>query len=464
VRAGDRVMTRLADRASSDLPGASAIEVFRCNVDYSGSGTTWGCHESYLHRADPAKLAKHLLSHLVTRVVYTGAGGFSSLSAGLEFSLSPRVHHLVATASDSSTSQRGILHHKDEPLCGGGYRRLHVLCGESCCSDVATWLKIGTTALIVALTEAGHAVGDGVHLVSPLQAMRAAAGDPDCCAPLAVEGGRTMRAMDVQRHYLARVEAHLGSALLPAWAAEVCREWRATLDRLQSASRLPATALDWAIKRRLYEEYACRRGFTWHSIAQWNEIMAALNGWARDTEPDRPRRAKTMLWWTTAARGRLPELVSLLRARGLRVADIPGFLRLRHELFEIDMRFGQVGGKGIFAALDADGVLTHRVRGVHRIDAAMVEPPARGRAALRGRVIGGAWPGRYACGWDQIHDPVAARIIDLSDPFETRERWTAREAEPRDEGFGLEQTAPARPTLRGLFRRGRSLIGRSPSV
>ena len=92
----------------------------------------------------PTRLVRRssrLVPHLASRLVYTGAGGFNSRSPGLEFTLSPRVAHLVANVSDSSTRSRGLFHTKDESLSPDGYHRLHVLSSESLCSELAIWLN-----------------------------------------------------------------------------------------------------------------------------------------------------------------------------------------------------------------------------------------------------------------------------------------------------------------------------------
>ena len=64
-----------------------------------------------------------------------------------------------------------IFHTKNESLSMKGYHRLHLLCGESLCSERATWLKIGITALIVAMIEGGGRPGNTVQLKDPLASM-----------------------------------------------------------------------------------------------------------------------------------------------------------------------------------------------------------------------------------------------------------------------------------------------------
>jgi len=205
-------------------------------VDYSGTHATWGCHESYLHRISLDVLQPQVIPHLVTRLIYTGAGGFNPLSQGLAFTLSPRVAHIELVVSRSSTTERGIWHTKSESLCSG-YNRLHVLCGESICSETATFLKIGVTALIVAMADAGLTPGNAVKLADPLDAMRKIAGDVTCKTLLMMADKSCMTAVEIQRHYLEMAEAHVSDNFMPAWAAEVCRRWRAVLDQLEDAPK-----------------------------------------------------------------------------------------------------------------------------------------------------------------------------------------------------------------------------------
>src|SRR5262245_44965254 len=256
VRAGEAILLRLTD--------GEPVNIFRCNVDYAQRGTTWGSHESYLYRhVAPKALPRQLLPHLVSRVIYTGAGGFNSLSSGLEFTLSPRVSFLGLPVSHTSTGERGIFHDKDERLAPAGFHRLHLLCGESLCSERALWLRVATTALVMALCDAGLTPGEGVTLDAPVEAMRAFARDPTCRCAVGTSRNGTITAVAIQRHYLEQVEAHLGDPFVPPWAGEVCRAWRAVLDALETHPASLSTTLDWAIKHALYTQHLGRRGFSW---------------------------------------------------------------------------------------------------------------------------------------------------------------------------------------------------------
>jgi len=424
IEAGHSILGRLAAEVESHGAPGTEIMCFRCNVDYSGSQSTWGCHESYLHKIPQEKLQPEIVPHLVSRLIYTGAGGFNPLSQGLEFTLSPRMAYFRRVLTESSTSERGIWHTKSESL-SSGYGRLHVLCGESLCSQTAAFLKVGATALILALADAGFTPGRVVQLADPLAALQSVAGDVTCKKPLRMADGSSLTAVEIQRHYLEEVEAHLSGGALPKWAAEVCQRWRFILDDLESAQNSAEQMLDWGVKRALYANYAQGLGIGWDNLPFLNQaieqMVAALGA--------RKSRGKAQKLDSAIETGKripkeLAEFEPLMRSRGLGWEDLRTLLSCREKFFEIDTRFGQLGPKGIFHALDDAGVLDHRIGGTDSIEQAVIEPPMGSRARIRGEVIKRlARAGKVQCDWQQVINFSADQILDLSDPFARKELW-----------------------------------------
>lgn len=423
LKAGERILQGLARSLARSHPDVGEICLGRQNVDYSGSGSTWGSHESYLHRAEPGLFRSHLVPHLVSRVIYTGAGGFDSLHPGIRFLLSPRVPHLDAVVSSNSTHSRGILHTKNEPLSGRGYQRLHLLCSESLFSERAIFLRIGATALVVALIEGGLRPGESLGLVSPLDSMRAFAADPACRATALMLDGRALTAAAIQRHYLALAEAHLQAPFMPPWAGEVCRQWRCALDRVEAGSPdTVATELDWAIRHSVFTRFIRQRGYTWEWIERTNALAESTARASADGSTRVPA---------------LPEPSGLSLSRASERADPVGlradlrafreFLALRAELFELDTRFGQLGAKGVFDQLDRAGVLHHHVDGVDNFEHAMESPPLLGRARIRGECVqrlgckGGV--SAFVCDWASVWERERRRVLDLADPWTREEAW-----------------------------------------
>jgi proteasome accessory factor A len=425
IEAGHRTMVELIQKFAAGRASGVETGCYRVNVDYSGNGTTWGCHESYLHRMCPEALPFDLIPHLVTRIIYTGAGGFEPFCDGLRFTLSPRASHIERTISGSSTSDRGIFHTKDEPLCAG-HNRLHVLCGESLCSQLAMFVKFGATCLIVAMTEAGLCPGKDVQLVAPLEALRTVAGDTTCKKQLRVKGSSGKTAIDIQRHYLAMAEAYLGQSFMPPWAPKVCEKWRRVLDLLDSGWSTVAKMLDWAIKLPLYASHASRRGLNWDRLPFWANIIDRLGSALALRRDGRQFPLELAIGPETPIPGVIAELEALLRTKGLQWDELKRVLALRTEFLGIDVRFGQVGPRGVFTMLDNAGVLDHRVGGIDNIEHAMRNPPATGRAKLRGAVIkrlAGDKDGGWNCDWERIFSQKYGRFCDLSDPFAEAEAW-----------------------------------------
>jgi hypothetical protein len=446
VKAGDLILGRAAEKLESEESRMSEALLFRCNVDYSGTGSTWGCHESYMHRADPQLLSKQTIPHLVSRIVFSGAGGFDPFTPGLRFTLSARAPHMTKVVSGCSTHDRGIFHTKNEPLCDGGYHRLHLLCGDSLLSQRAMWLTAGSTALIVRLVELGDRPGDTVRMRSPLKALRAFADDPECKKKVRLARGGTANAIAIQRHYLECVEARAGSGSMPSWAPDVCRVWRETLDALERDPRELESTLDWAIKHALYRQRIQNAGLDWRLLPVWGSVLEKLN---RARGQDR-RLAVTfgvreILGGDSPIRELALDLEPELQRKGLSWDGLDAFLALRQELFEIDWRFAQLGATGIFDALDRSGVLDHRVPGVNRVERAVSFAPTGGRAQLRGRVIRRLARRDEAgfCDWNFVSNQTKNRTLDLSDPFETKEHWKIP-PEPVD--------PPVRRRMRDVFQ------------
>ncbi len=447
ARAGDVILERLADGVKNEDARFDHVLVFKGNVDYSGSGTTWGSHESYLHRSDPDLVRRRLIPHLVSRVIYTGAGGFNPLSSGLEFMLSPRAAHLTQVVSDQSTWARGIIHTRDESLSASGYRRQHLICGESLNSDLATWLRVGVTAVIVAMIDAGVPCGDEVTIESPLEALNLFAHDVCCHATVAMASGPPRTAVQIQRHYLAHAREHQAAPFMPVWTERVCTEWAAMLARIEETPQRLARTLDWAIKLAVYQDRARRRGIEWETLPAWTHVVESLR---KRRIPDRPAHqlsAEIVLSDDSPSRDTVRELTPYLESRQIHWSGLDPFLKLRQELFEVDTRFGRVGPSGLFSVLDQSGMLDHRVTGVDRIAEAIDEPPAEGRAHVRGEVIRRAVRDgtELGCTWSSVVNRSTRLRLDLSDPFTMREEWEAVKPPAPRAAPGVPSPATPRP-------------------
>ncbi|MGA1143268.1 MAG: proteasome accessory factor PafA2 family protein, partial [Ilumatobacteraceae bacterium] len=158
-RAAEEIMRRSMTRAASLLPDGGEIVVYKNNSD--GKGNSYGCHENYLvDRAVPfGRLASQVTPHFVTRQVFAGAGKVGCESPGavpgdVAYQLSQRADFFEEEVGLETTLKRPIVNTRDEPHCDPAkYRRLHVIVGDANMSEVATFLKVGTTAVVLSMIE-----------------------------------------------------------------------------------------------------------------------------------------------------------------------------------------------------------------------------------------------------------------------------------------------------------------------
>ncbi|MHB1890979.1 MAG: proteasome accessory factor PafA2 family protein, partial [Acidimicrobiales bacterium] len=167
-KAGEEVLRRSMRSVARLLPSGQKIVVYKNNSD--GKGNSYGTHENYLmDRALPfAKLADLVTSHFVTRQIYTGAGKVGSeASSGRDvvYQLSQRAEFFEEEVGLETTLKRPIVNTRDEPHADPKrFRRFHVIVGDANLAEVATFLKIGTTALVLALIEDDALGGVDVRL------------------------------------------------------------------------------------------------------------------------------------------------------------------------------------------------------------------------------------------------------------------------------------------------------------
>ena len=235
-KAGERIMAEAAERAAT-IPGAAPIQLYKNNTD--NKGASYGCHENYLmRRATPfADIVRHLTPFFVTRQVICGAGrvGIGADGRGVGFQLSQRADFFEVEVGLETTLKRPIINTRDEPHADPEkYRRLHVIIGDANMSEVATYLKLGTTALVLSMIEDKFLDKD-LSLEASVADLRAVSHDPSLRRLVKLRDGRTMTAVQLQAEYLelARkyTEDKFGSDVDPM-TADVLDRWESVLNRL----------------------------------------------------------------------------------------------------------------------------------------------------------------------------------------------------------------------------------------
>src|ERR671928_2054158 len=216
-KAGEQIMAEAARRAAR-IPGTQPIQLYKNNTD--GKGASYGAHENYLmdRRTQFIDIIRGLVPFFVTRQVIAGSGrvGIGTESRTHGFQISQRADFFEVEVGLETTLKRPIINTRDEPHADADkYRRLHVIIGDANLSEVSTYLKVGTTALVLDLIEAGERFDD-LRLVDAVRAVHTISRDPSLKATVEVAGGRHLTGLDLQRAYHERVAAFIARNGSPA--------------------------------------------------------------------------------------------------------------------------------------------------------------------------------------------------------------------------------------------------------
>lgn len=266
-KAGEQVMLDAA-RLAQNLPGNPGIVLYKNNTD--NKGASYGAHENYLmRRSTPfADIVRHLTPFFVSRQVFCGAGrvGRGQDGRGQGFQISQRADFFEVEVGLETTLKRPIINTRDEPHADPEkYRRLHVIIGDANLSEIATYLKVGTTSLVLAMIE-DRFISRDLSVDLPVASLRAVSHDPTLRHEVTLADGRHLTGIQLQMEYLdlakKYVEDRYGADADPQ-TVDVLARWEDVLNRLESDPMSLADQLDWVAKLKLIEQYRTRDGLAW---------------------------------------------------------------------------------------------------------------------------------------------------------------------------------------------------------
>ena len=365
-KAGERILARSVTAAARLLPAGQSMVVLKNNSD--GKGNSYGTHENYLmDRSIPfTKIVQGVMPHFVSRQIFTGAGkvGTEAASTGgvdVAFQLTQRADFFEEEVGLETTLKRPIVNTRDEPHCDAQkYRRLHVIVGDANLSEVACFLKVGSTAIVLAMIEDDWFAKAGdrdLAMAVPVQAMRKVSYDLTLSRPLEMADGRRMTALEMQWEHLDLARKYAEDRGLEAvggeeMGREILRRWERVLTGLESDPMSLATQLDWVAKYRVIKAYRERHGLSWS-----DPKLSAMDLQYHDVRPE----------------------------------------------------------KSLYARLGMERLLDEE-----RIQRAMTEPPANTRAYFRGRCLQRWAPSIAAANWDSLvfdlgTDPL--RRVPMMEPL-----------------------------------------------
>ena len=270
-KAGERLFDLCRQHANRQLPPQGELLLYKNNSD--GKGNSYGYHENYLvsrrirTRKDVTdnfeKLYLPLTAFLVSRIVMCGSGkvGGENGTEGVEYQISQRADFFETWIGLDTMAKRPIINTRDEPHADEEkYRRFHVIVGDANMAELSTFLKVGTTAIVLAMIEDGFLDEDFLALEDPVRAIKEISHDPTCRRRVRLKRGREYTAVELQRAYLEKaLEYHSGRETPPP-VADVLERWGRALEGLADDPMGLNRELDWVIKQDLIQSYVRKKG------------------------------------------------------------------------------------------------------------------------------------------------------------------------------------------------------------
>ena len=265
-KAGEQIALDACRFAS--VVGEPDIVLYKNNTD--NKGASYGAHENYLmSRTTPfGDIVRHLVPFFVSRQVVCGAGRVGIGQDGREhgFQIAQRSDYFEVEVGLETTLKRPIINTRDEPHADPEkYRRLHVIIGDANLSEISTYLKVGTTALVLDMIENRYFAHD-LTVQHPVASLRAVSHDPGLTHLLTRDDGSTLTAVQLQWEYLHLTAGYLDERHgqdVPAETRAVMDCWESVLTRLERDPFECAEELDWVAKLKLLESYRERDGLDW---------------------------------------------------------------------------------------------------------------------------------------------------------------------------------------------------------
>ena len=290
-RAGELILIRSMEAADLSSHDGSKLVIYKNNSD--GKGNSYGAHENYLmDRAAPFnRIVAGVTPHFVTRQIFAGAGKVGAETAThdgtrVDFQLSQRAEFFEEQVGLETTLKRPIVNTRDEPHADPHrYRRLHVIVGDANLAEVATFLKVGTTSLVLAMIEDDVSGSRSLTLADPVTAMHDVALDRTFTTPLPMADGSTATALAIQWELFSLARKYADDEGLEALGDEavgqqVLARWEQVLHGLETDPMSLARQLDWVAKLQLIEAYRDRHGLDWG-----DQRLAALDLQYHDLRP-----------------------------------------------------------------------------------------------------------------------------------------------------------------------------------
>jgi Pup amidohydrolase len=139
-----------------------------------------------------------------------------------------------------------------------------VIIGDANLAEISTYLKVGMTALVLAMVE-DRAISADLAIDGPVKELHNVSHDTSLKHLIRLKDGREMTALDLQEVYLELARGFMASRGEDADAqtTDILERWGSTIDALRRDPMECRHQLDWVAKLGLLESYRDRDGLDW---------------------------------------------------------------------------------------------------------------------------------------------------------------------------------------------------------
>jgi proteasome accessory factor A len=128
-------------------------------------------------------------------------------------------------------------------------------------SEVATYLKLGTTSIVLKMIEDEYL--PDLTMANPVASLHEISRDVSCTAQVRLADGRRLKAVEIQWEYLERARKYVEQEDDTPDNRDILQRWEEVLSGLESDPLSLQRELDWVAKYRLLESYRERDGLAW---------------------------------------------------------------------------------------------------------------------------------------------------------------------------------------------------------
>ncbi len=230
---------------------------------------------------------KSLTPFLISRQILTGAGALNFRHEVYELSQRATLTRSIAGIimfgrKKTIYDLKGLLYDPWEIV--RPQKKLTLTLGDSNLSDTPGLLKIGTTALIIEMIEAGVSFND-LQLARPVRQFREVSrGGP--WKHVELRSGASMTALDLQREYLRRAKTfHQDRPTGKVNAPEILKLWEEMVETLADRPQALSDSLDWVAKKSILDQAVLATG-NWRTFFAWGNAfgVAGLEAVSRATD------------------------------------------------------------------------------------------------------------------------------------------------------------------------------------